>query len=198
MEKEINSFADYPDFFRILKTISFSYKSFSNWVFTNMLIYTHAILFLENQLIQKFLRLKPEFNWTELMIKEELFTQDVALMLGDTEIYLLAVEYNIQCDIVINPGRYLTHFANAFAFQKDFALKEIIDYQLLKFKQTGLLKKLANKYFRQIPRDCEPKIKELSFKATFVPFALLASGVLIAFCSLLVEKITFVLFLRRG
>ena len=156
------------------------------------------MLFLEYQLYQKYLRLKPDFNWTEPMIKEELFTKDIALMLGDTDIYRLAVEYNIQCDIVINPGRYLTHLANAFAFQKDFALKEIIDYQLLKFKQAGLLKKLANHYFRHIPRDCEPKIKELSFKATFIPFALLASGVLIALCSLLVEKITFVLFLRRG
>jgi hypothetical protein len=130
------------------------------------------------------------------MIKEELFTKDVALMLGDTEIYHLAVKYNIQCDIVINPRRYLTHFAIAFAFQKDFALKEIIDNQLLKFKQTGLLKKLANQYFLEIPHDCEPQIKELSFKATFMPFSLLASGVLIAFCSLLVEKITFALFLR--
>jgi hypothetical protein len=111
------------------------------------------MLFLEIQLYQKFLRLKPDFSWTEPMIKEELFTKDVALMLSDTQIYHLAVEYNIQCDIFINPGMYMTHFTNAFAFQKDFALKEIIDYQLLKFKQTGLLKKLANQYFRQIPRD---------------------------------------------
>ncbi len=118
-------------------------------------------------------------------------------MLGDTEIYHLAVKYNIQCDIVINPGRYLTHFPLAFAFQKDFALKEIIDYQLLKFKQTGLLKKLANQYFREIPRDCEPQIKELSFKATFIPFALLATGVLIAICSLAVEKIR-LMFASRG
>ncbi len=142
------------------------------------------------------MRLKPDFNWIEPIIKEELFTKDVALVLGDTEIYRLAVEYNIQCDIVLNPGRYLTHLALAFAFQKDFALKEIIDYQLLKFKQTGLLKKLANQYFRNIPRDCEPQIRELSFKATFIPFALLASGVLITLCSLLVENIRF-MSLRR-
>ncbi len=135
--------------------------------------------------------LKPDFKWDEPIIPEKLFTEDVALIIGDTEINQLAAKYNLYCDISINQGKYLTQSAIAFAFQKDFfALKEIIDFHLLKFKQTGLLKKLAIKYFKKIPQDCatEP-IRELSFQETLLSFGILASGILVALCSLLAEQV---------
>jgi hypothetical protein len=155
------------------------------------------MLSLEHQVYNKFLRIKPDFNWHEPMIKEELFTADVALMMADTDTNQMAAHYNIHCDIFINPPKYLTDSAIAFAFQKDFALKEIIDHQLLKFKQTGLLKKLSMQYFKDFPRHCEPPVRELSFRATFITFAILATGVLTAFCSLVVEKMIFMIVSRR-
>jgi hypothetical protein len=148
---------------------------------------------LEQQLYNKFLRLKDNFDWREPVIPENLFTEDVALMIGDTEIHQMVLKYDNGCDIFINPGKYLTHSALAFAFQKDFALKEIIDFQLLKFKQMGLLNKLAKKYFKHIPQNCVVPVRELSFHSTFVSFAILVSGFIIAIGSLLVEKITFIL-----
>jgi len=148
-------------------------------------------------LYDKFLTLKPDFKWDKPIIQEKLFTKDVALMMGDVEIIQMADEYNLHCDIFINPGKYLAQSAMAFAFQKDFALKEIIDFQLLKLKQTGLLKKLATKYFKEIPQDCatEP-IRELSFQETLLSFGILASGILVALCSLLAEQVR-LLFTRK-
>ncbi len=137
------------------------------------------------------MRLKPGFNWHEPIIPEELFTEDVALMISDTEINQLVVKYNLYCDIFINPGKYMTKSTKAFAFQKDFALKEIIDFHLLKFNQRGLLKKLANKYFEDIPRKCDPPVRELGFQATFVTFAILISGVILALFSLFIEQLIF-------
>jgi hypothetical protein len=119
------------------------------------------------------------------------FTEDVAIMLGDIEIYNLATAYDIQCDIVIHPGSYLTQSSLSFAYQKDFALKEIIDYQLLKMKQSGLLNHLERKYFRKISQDCQPPIRELSFRATFLSFAILVLGIIMAILSLCVENILF-------
>lgn len=149
------------------------------------------MLSLEHQVYNKFLRIKPDFNWHEPMIKEELFTADVALMMADTDTNQMAARYNIHCDIFINPPKYLTDSAIAFAFQKDFALKEIIDFHLLRFNQRGLLKKLANKYFEDIPRKCDPPVRELGFQATFVTFAILISGVILALFSLFIEQLIF-------
>jgi hypothetical protein len=109
-------------------------------------------------------------------------------MMGEIEIFNTATEYGIDCDIFIHPGRYLTQSPLAFAFQKDFALKEIIDYQLLKFKQSGLLKRLSQKYFQKIKTDCQPPFRELGFLATFVSFAILAAGIIIAIFILALEK----------
>ena len=59
-----------------------------------------------------------------------MFTDDVALMLNDVEIYNLATAYDLHCGIVINPGAYSISASVTFAFQKDFALTEAIDHQL--------------------------------------------------------------------
>jgi hypothetical protein len=109
-------------------------------------------------------------------------------MMGEIEIFNTATEYAIECDIFIHPGQYLTQSPLAFAFQKDFALKEIIDYQLLKFKQSGLLKCLSQKYFKKVNTDCQPPFRELSFHTTFVSFAILAAGIIIAIFILALEK----------
>jgi hypothetical protein len=134
------------------------------------------------------LRTKSHYNWSERLIPREYFTEDVAIMIEDMEILNTATEYGIDCDIFIHPGQYLTHLPVSFVFQKDFALREIIDYQLLKFQQSGLLKHLAKKYFQKINKDCQPPVTELSFGATFISFAILAAGIIIAIFILALEK----------
>jgi len=73
---------------------------------------------------------------------KEAFTADRAFILNDVEINNFATNNDMKCEILINPGKYLEHYSSsAFAYQKDFALKEILDYHLQKFKQ-GILKLL--------------------------------------------------------
>jgi ABC-type amino acid transport substrate-binding protein len=86
---------------------------------------------------------KADYSWDELTVPFKNFTQDVAIILRDIEIFNLVTTYGIECDIIIHPGFYLTQSPVAFVFQKDFALKEIIDYQLLKLMQSGILKRIA-------------------------------------------------------
>jgi hypothetical protein len=113
-------------------------------------------------------------------------------MIEDMDIFKTATEYGIECNIFIHPGQYLTHSPLAFVFQKDFALKEIIDYQLLKFQQSGLLKHLAKKYFKKINKDCQLPVRELSFGATFLSFAILAAGIILVTFFLIIEKARFI------
>jgi hypothetical protein len=138
------------------------------------------------------LRTKSHYTWSEQIIPRENFTEDVAIMIEDMDIFKTATEYGIECNIFIHPGQYLTHSPLAFVFQKDFALKEIIDYQLLKFQQSGLLKHLAKKYFKKINKDCQLPVRELSFGATFLSFAILAAGIIIATFFLIIEKARFI------
>ncbi len=138
------------------------------------------------------MRTKSHYTWSEPIIPRENFTEDVAIMIEDMDIFNTATEYGIECDIFIHPGQYLTHTPIAFVFQRDFALKEIIDYQLLKFQQSGLLKRLAKTYFKKIHKDCHPPVRELSFGATFISFAILAAGIIIATFFLTIEKARFI------
>jgi hypothetical protein len=142
----------------------------------------------EQQIYHKFLRTKADYSWDELTIPFKNFTQDVAVMLRDIEIFNLATTYGIECDIFIHPGHYLTQSPLAFVFQKDFALKEIIDHQLLKLMQSGVLKRLAKKHIKSISQDCQTPVRELSFRATFVSFAILAGGIITAIFILVIEK----------
>ena len=123
------------------------------------------------------------------MIPLDMFTDDVALMLNDVEIYNLATAYDLHCGIVINPGAYSISASVTFAFQKDFALTEAIDHQLKKLKESGILKHLSQKHFKKVVQDCPQTITELSFKGTFFLFAILASGVVLAVVSLIIEQI---------
>jgi len=138
------------------------------------------------------LRTKSHYTWSEQIIPRENFTEDVAIMIEDMDIFKTATEYGIECNIFIHPGQYLTHSPLAFVFQKDFALKEIIDYQLLKFQQSGLLKHLAKKYFKKINKDCQLPVRELSFGATFLSFAILAAGIILVTFFLIIEKARFI------
>ena len=142
------------------------------------------------QLFNKFLELKPHVNWTYSTVPLEYFTQDAALMVTDMDIHKIIEEYDLHCEIFINPGKYLTGTTSAFAYQKNFPFKEVIDYHLLKFQQSGLLEQLAKKYFKtQILDDCQPPVRELDFKATSLSFAILTAGVMIALIVSFVEKI---------
>jgi hypothetical protein len=135
---------------------------------------------------------KSHYTWSEQIIPRENFTEDVAIMIEDMDIFKTATEYGIECEIFIHPGQYLMHSPTAFLFQKDFPLKEIIDYQLLKFQQSGLLKRLAKKYFKKINKECHPPVRELSFGATFISFAILTAGIIIATFFLTIEKARFI------
>jgi hypothetical protein len=134
------------------------------------------------------LRTKSHHSWSQQIIPRENFTEDVAIMIEDIDILNTATKYGIECDIFIHPGQYLTHLPVSFVFQKDFALREIIDYQLLKLQQSGIVKFLAQKYFKKINKDCQLPVRELSFGATFISFAILAAGIIIAILILTLEK----------
>ncbi len=140
---------------------------------------------------EKFLRLKSDKSWEGSKIPTEIFTEDAALMLRDIEIEQFANENDLHCEIFINPKKYLTHSTSSFVFQKDFALKEVIDHHLLKFEEVGIFKHLAQKYIKHIYHDCQPPFRELSFQATIFTFVALASGVVIAIITLTVEKVIY-------
>jgi hypothetical protein len=73
-------------------------------------------------------------------IPKEVFTPDRAFLLNDMGIYSFATKNNFKCEILINPGQYLEFLSSSsFAYQKDFALREILDYHLQEFKQ-GIVK----------------------------------------------------------
>ncbi len=73
---------------------------------------------------------------------KEAFTSDRATILNDIEIFNAATKYDIKCELLINPGKYLEHYSfSSFAYQKDFALTDIFDHHLQKFKQ-GIVKKV--------------------------------------------------------
>jgi hypothetical protein len=84
------------------------------------------------------LKTKADYSWNELTVPFTNFTEDVPVMLRDIEIFNLATTYWIECDIFIHPGHYLTQSPLVFVFQKNFAQKEIFDYQLLKLMQSGI------------------------------------------------------------
>ena len=79
----------------------------------------------------------------------------------------------------------------SFGYQKNFALREIIDYHLQKFKQGGLFKQLENKYLKTFVQDCEPPFREINFRVVFLAFALLCVGFISALVIFTFEKVNF-------
>jgi hypothetical protein len=77
---------------------------------------------------------------------------------------------------------------NTFVYQKNFPLTEIIDYHLQKFKESGLLQRLEKKYFKKLVQDCNPVVREMTFKATFLTFAILSVGIGASLLAFAVEK----------
>jgi len=154
---------------------------------------THSFINLiltERLLFEKFKRQKGGYdNWTGLWIKHEDFAGDVALLLNEVEAFEMGAAYGIECEMFSHPRKYLGWGTSSFAYQKNFALKEVLDYHLQKFMQSGLLEHLAKKYLKKITPECTPPLRELSFKATFFPFAILAVGTACAMTSFLAEKI---------
>ena len=148
--------------------------------------------FPEHQLHEKFLRLKGNKTWSFQKngnVPLDLFTDDVALMLSDVEINQMVHLHHLECEIVVNPGKYLSSFYVSFIFQKDFALKELIDFHLLKFQQSGLLKQLERKYLNKFIQDCAPEVRELNFHATCLAFVVLVIGVVMAVMTSVAEKL---------
>lgn len=151
-------------------------------------------MFSEQKIFEKFKRVKGELeNWKDFYIPLENFTSDVALLLNDVEAYNLASAYGIDCEMFVHPRKYTARQTSSFLFQKDFPLKEFIDYQLLKFQQSGLLTHTAKKYFTKASLTCDAPLRELSFKATFFSFAILVAGLALAIACLIVEKLKYVL-----
>ena len=94
----------------------------------------------EKQLYLKFLENKNAPNLNPVDLPKEVFTPDRAFILSELEIFSFATENDMKCEILINPGKYLENYSfTSFAYQKDFALKEILDYHLQKLKQ-GIVK----------------------------------------------------------
>ncbi len=104
------------------------------------LMFILCSIFLEKQIYLKSLQSDNVVSWGPLDMPKGAFTDDRALILNDNEIFNVATKNDIKCDLLINPGKYLEHYSfKSFAYQKDFALTDIIDHHLQKFKQ-GLVK----------------------------------------------------------
>jgi hypothetical protein len=128
------------------------------------------------------------------MISKETFTHDRAFLLSEIDISnVVSNDEDLKCEVFINPGKYLENSAStSFAFQKDFPLKEIIDYQLRRFVQSGLLDQLQKKYFHHpMFKDCEPPLREIDLRVSFLAFALLSLGAFVALIIFVTEKISF-------
>ena len=150
---------------------------------------THYSSIPEKQLLKKFLKLKPHVDWKEDLIPQQYFTEDAALLLSDIDTLTIFEEYNLHCEIFVNPGKYFKGSSSGFAFQKNSPIKDIINYHLLKFVQSGLLEQLAKKYIKREHHICEPPVKELDLNSTMLSFAILAIGIVIALVISLIEKI---------
>jgi len=147
--------------------------------------------FPEGQLYQKFLRLKPNMKWSKSPIPLDIFTEDAAFLLTDIDIYETVERYNMHCDIFVHPGKYFMGSSSAFALQKGSPLKEIIDYQLLKFLQSGSIEQLVEKYIQKKQYICEPPVRQLDYKATSLLFIILAFGTVAAMLVSLMENVRF-------
>jgi hypothetical protein len=102
-----------------------------------------ALFFIERQLYLKTLKYDNLLSWSSSDIPREAFRADRATILNDNEIFNVAAKYDIKCQLLINPGKYLEYYSfTSFAYQKDFALTEILDHHLQKFKQ-GLVEKIV-------------------------------------------------------
>jgi len=135
------------------------------------------------------MRLKPDIKWNHSSIPLDIFTQDAAFLLTDTDIFYNVEKHSMHCDIFIHPGKYYKGSSAAFVLQKGSPLKEIIDYKLLSFLQYGFIERLAEKYFQKKLHDCEPPVRELDFKSTALSFFILASGAAAALLVSLLENI---------
>ena len=78
---------------------------------------------------------------------------------------------------------------NHFVYQKDFALRDMINYHIQKITEGGLHHKLVMKYFPPLVQDCQTPIKEVDFSDTIFIFVALASGLISAVLTLCGELI---------
>jgi hypothetical protein len=98
--------------------------------------------FLEKKLYLKSLHSGNVVSWGSVDIPKENSTADRGLIINKIELFNVATKNDINCELVINPGKYLEDYSfTSFAYQKDFALKKMLDYHLHKFKQ-GCVKRL--------------------------------------------------------
>ena len=97
---------------------------------------------------------------------------------------------DLLCQIYIHPGKYLPSMANNhFVYQKDFALRDMINYHIQKIMEGGLHHKLVMKHFPPLVQDCQNPIKEVDLSDTIFIFVALASGLISAVLTLCGELI---------
>ena len=148
--------------------------------------------FSEKQIFEKFKKLNKVLVYKRgFVVPLEDFTSEVALLLNDVDANNLESTYDFNCDIITHPKKYLISSTSSFIYKKDFALKEVIDHQLQRMKESGQLTHLGKKYFKHTSQNCEPPLRELSLSATFFCFAILSVGVLASIVCFIAEKIIF-------
>lgn len=116
--------------------------------------------------------------WTSIYLILEPFRANRAFILDDVEFTNFASRYDIFCEIFVHPGKYVPTLSySTYAYQKNFPLKEILDYHINKMKQSGILHKLGRKYFPPLIQDCETPLKEIDIRGTIFTFSVFSAGV---------------------
>ena len=120
----------------------------------------------------------------------EPFLANRALILNEVEVqeFLRANGEDLICQVFVHPGKYFPSLSNNhFVYQKDSPLREMIDYHVLKIKESGIFHLLVQKHFPPLAQDCSSSTKEIQLTDTVFVFAVLASGLTASLIVLLFE-----------
>ena len=109
-------------------------------------------------------------------------------VMDESEIHDFRETTGKECDIFINPGTYLPALSYySIAYRKDFPLRKMFDYYIVKFKQSGLYDRLGKIYLPPKLQNCPSTLQEADLQATILIFFSLGAGVTIAVFLLILE-----------
>ena len=128
-------------------------------------------------------------SWTSISDIAEPFKAHRAFFMSEVEMITFTAKQENPCDVLVHQGRYIPGISySAFAYQKNFSLKEPIDYFILKIKQSGIQTRISRRHLRQpLIGDCQDPLKEVDFANTVFLFLVLGSGLGLSFVTLVAE-----------
>ena len=165
-------------------------KTWSIWKYDIQSFFFKQFIFLVGKLFEQSSNDNRFAPWNKYSDLREPFLANRALILNEVQVqeFLRENGEDLNCQVFIHPGKYLPSLSNNyFVYQKDSPLREMIDYHVLKIKESGIFHLLVQKHFPPSAQDCSLPTKEIQLTDTVFVFALLASGLATSLIVLLLE-----------